>query len=115
MFQSGYYVCPIVVESVPNCSNSVRNVRNLSFKNTMGTLSIYRRLNGRTMYFGGTFKNHVFQGCVEELRISAKRSNTTYFNEALRNHVFHRSFFFLKFVVVALNHLKISYSEYALK
>ena len=41
MFQSGYYVCPIVVESVPNCSNSVRNVRNLSFKNTMGTLSIY--------------------------------------------------------------------------
>ena len=41
MFQSGYYVCPIMVESVPNCSNSVRNVRNLSFKNTMGTLSIY--------------------------------------------------------------------------
>ena len=44
MFQSGYYVYPIVVERVPNRSNSVRNVRNLSFKNTMGTLSIHHGL-----------------------------------------------------------------------
>ena len=54
-------------------------------------------LSGRTTYFGETFKNHVFQRCVEEPRISAKRSKTTYFDEALKNHVFHMSFFFLKF------------------
>ena len=66
---------------------------------------LYRRLSVLTTYFSETFKNHAFQRCIEEPRISAKRSKTTYFDEALKNHVFDRSFFSCNFVVAVLYHL----------